>query len=252
MKQQPAPARTPAAAADCRSWTRSASCRKARPPTRRATWRASAASSSTTPSRPAPSPPERLAQAAVQRGLPGTTYHFVVAGDGTVYATQPLEAQTSQTNKPDVNAESIAVALAGDFTNAAPPERADGKRRAADRWFARAVQAARLGHRRRARACAHRVAGQPVAVGREVQGRPARAGCRADGARASGTGRRQAAAAGRGLAGAGCRVERANDRAPGGPGRGHGAARRGCKGSSTRPWRRTPACSSRSTRCSRG
>ena len=67
-------------------------------------------------------PPERLAQLMVQRGLPGITYHYLVSANGTVYATQPLEAQVSQTGKADVNADGIAVALAGDFTNTVPPD----------------------------------------------------------------------------------------------------------------------------------
>jgi N-acetyl-anhydromuramyl-L-alanine amidase AmpD len=65
--------------------------------------------------------PERLAQAAVGRGLPGIQYHYVVSADGTVYATQPHSAVVAQTNKPEVNADSLAVALAGDFTNVPPP-----------------------------------------------------------------------------------------------------------------------------------
>lgn len=66
--------------------------------------------------------PERLAQAAVQRGLAGITYHYLITGDGTVYATQPLDSQVSQTNKPAVNAEAVGVALAGNFTSAVPTE----------------------------------------------------------------------------------------------------------------------------------
>ncbi|MGE5601478.1 MAG: N-acetylmuramoyl-L-alanine amidase, partial [Nitrososphaerales archaeon] len=66
--------------------------------------------------------PERLAQAAVQRGLPGITYHYLITGDGTIYATQPLDALISQTNKAGVNADSIGVALAGNFTNTVPTE----------------------------------------------------------------------------------------------------------------------------------
>lgn len=66
--------------------------------------------------------PQRLAQLMVQRGLPGITYHYVIASNGTVSATQPLEAVVSQTSVAAVNGDSIAVALLGDFTNAAPPE----------------------------------------------------------------------------------------------------------------------------------
>jgi N-acetyl-anhydromuramyl-L-alanine amidase AmpD len=65
--------------------------------------------------------PERLAQAAVSRGLPGIQYHYLVWADGTIYATQPHTAAVTQTNKPDANADGIGVALAGDFTNVPPP-----------------------------------------------------------------------------------------------------------------------------------
>ena len=66
--------------------------------------------------------PERLAQAAVQRGLPGITYHYLITGDGTIVATQPLDSAISQTNRANVNADSVGVALAGNFTNAVPTE----------------------------------------------------------------------------------------------------------------------------------
>lgn len=65
--------------------------------------------------------PERLAQAAIGRGLPGITYHYVISGDGTIYATQPLEAAIQQTNTAAANADGIGVALAGNFQVAAPP-----------------------------------------------------------------------------------------------------------------------------------
>lgn len=66
--------------------------------------------------------PERLAEAAVQRGLPGITYHYLITGDGTIYATQPLDARISQTNRQNVNADGIGIALAGNFTNTVPTE----------------------------------------------------------------------------------------------------------------------------------
>ena len=64
--------------------------------------------------------PERLAQAQVSQGKPGITYHFLVNGNGTITWTQPLEALVDQTLLPDVNADGVAVALAGNFQNAVP------------------------------------------------------------------------------------------------------------------------------------
>jgi len=66
--------------------------------------------------------PQRVAEAQVGRGQPGITYHFLIQSDGTIYATQPLETITEQTKLPAVNAEGVAVALAGDFRTAVPPE----------------------------------------------------------------------------------------------------------------------------------
>jgi hypothetical protein len=63
---------------------------------------------------------EQLAQMYTQRGLPGIGYHFLVNGDGTSHWTQPLEALLPQTNIPSIDAESVAVALAGDFSNTIP------------------------------------------------------------------------------------------------------------------------------------
>ena len=65
--------------------------------------------------------PQRVAEAQVGQGRPGITYHFLVSSDGTIYATQPLETITEQTTQPAVNAEGVAVALAGDFRTAVPP-----------------------------------------------------------------------------------------------------------------------------------
>lgn len=66
--------------------------------------------------------PERVAEVQVGQGRPGITYHFLVAGDGTIYWTQPLSVVVAQTGKTDVNAEAIAVALAGNFTDVAPAD----------------------------------------------------------------------------------------------------------------------------------
>jgi hypothetical protein len=64
--------------------------------------------------------PERLAQAQVAQGKPGITYHFLVNGDGAITWTQPAETAVEQTLVPDVNADGIAVALAGNFQQAVP------------------------------------------------------------------------------------------------------------------------------------
>lgn len=66
--------------------------------------------------------PDRIAQSQVNSGKPGLTYHFLVAGNGTIYWTQPLETVTDQTLQPIINAEAVGVALAGNFTNAPPPD----------------------------------------------------------------------------------------------------------------------------------
>jgi hypothetical protein len=64
--------------------------------------------------------PERLAQAQVAQGKAGITYHFLVNGDGTISWTQPAETAVEQTLVADVNADGIAVALAGNFQEAVP------------------------------------------------------------------------------------------------------------------------------------
>ena len=66
--------------------------------------------------------PERLAQALVNRDKPGIKYHFLITGDGTIYWTQPLETAVEQTLVSAVNADGVAVALAGNFTAAVPSE----------------------------------------------------------------------------------------------------------------------------------
>lgn len=66
--------------------------------------------------------PERIAEVHVQRGLAGIKYHFLVDGSGTISWCQPLEAIVPQTERNPVNADSVAVALAGNFTSAVPTE----------------------------------------------------------------------------------------------------------------------------------
>ena len=55
-----------------------------------------------------------------RRNLPGITYHFTVGGDGTISWTEPLETETTHTNKPEVNREGVGVALIGNFNDAPP------------------------------------------------------------------------------------------------------------------------------------
>ena len=64
--------------------------------------------------------PERLAEAQVGQGRPGITYHYLITGDGAIYATQALDVVPAQTGKTGINQESIGIALAGNFTTAAP------------------------------------------------------------------------------------------------------------------------------------
>jgi hypothetical protein len=66
--------------------------------------------------------PQRIAETQVGQGKPGITYHFLVAGDGTIYWTQPLDLAVEQTLVDAVNADGVAVALAGNFTNVVPLE----------------------------------------------------------------------------------------------------------------------------------
>ena len=64
--------------------------------------------------------PQRVAQFQVGQGLPGIKYHFYITGDGQISWTQPVEALTAQTNVDAVNADGIAVCLAGDFNKVTP------------------------------------------------------------------------------------------------------------------------------------
>lgn len=66
-------------------------------------------------------PPDRIAQVQVAQGKAGITYHFLITADGTIYWTQPLETVVEQMLDPAANMQSVAVALAGNFTDLAPP-----------------------------------------------------------------------------------------------------------------------------------
>lgn len=65
--------------------------------------------------------PERIAQVQVAQGKAGITYHFLITADGTIYWTQPLETVVGQMLDPVTNEQSVGVALAGNFTDQAPP-----------------------------------------------------------------------------------------------------------------------------------
>ena len=65
--------------------------------------------------------PQRIAEALVGKGKQGIPYHFMVAADGALYRTQPLETVTDQTFVSAVNADGVAVCLMGDFTAVTPP-----------------------------------------------------------------------------------------------------------------------------------
>jgi N-acetyl-anhydromuramyl-L-alanine amidase AmpD len=68
---------------------------------------------------PASVGPERIASALINnRDLPGISYHYFVAADGTLYQTQPLTALTQHAYQ--FSAASVGVAFAGDFTDAIP------------------------------------------------------------------------------------------------------------------------------------
>lgn len=61
---------------------------------------------------------ERLAEALVNSGLPGISYHYCVTDRGTVYRTQPLDLAPGQT--PSTSLNSIEVCLIGNFTDQPP------------------------------------------------------------------------------------------------------------------------------------
>ncbi len=93
--------------------------------------------------------PQELAQQAVEQKKPGLPYHFLVTGDGRIYQTQPLSRIVQQNmgssiNK-KVNADSIAIALAGDFRKRRDVEPADVQRKAAADLIAWLISEQRLG-----------------------------------------------------------------------------------------------------------
>lgn len=64
--------------------------------------------------------PQQVAQFQVNQGLPGIKYHFFIDGAGAISWVQPVEAVVTQTNVEAVNADAVAVCLAGNFTSAPP------------------------------------------------------------------------------------------------------------------------------------
>ncbi len=63
--------------------------------------------------------PQRIAEVHVSQNKPGIAYHYLVAGDGAISATQPLTALVIQLNSSAnqaTNADSVALALAGNFS----------------------------------------------------------------------------------------------------------------------------------------
>jgi N-acetyl-anhydromuramyl-L-alanine amidase AmpD len=63
---------------------------------------------------------DRIARVQVDRGRPAISYHYFIGGDGTVFQTSQLTTTTEHTT--GHNSDSLAIALAGDFTNDVPTE----------------------------------------------------------------------------------------------------------------------------------
>jgi N-acetyl-anhydromuramyl-L-alanine amidase AmpD len=64
--------------------------------------------------------PEQLAATHLEQGKPAIACHFLVARDGTIYWTQPLEAVVHHALLSSINQSSIAVSLSGNFSGQAP------------------------------------------------------------------------------------------------------------------------------------
>ena len=61
---------------------------------------------------------DRIAAFQVRQGKPGITYHFFIGPDGSIFQTNPIDNLTSHTVGHDQT--SIALAVAGNFTNEIP------------------------------------------------------------------------------------------------------------------------------------
>jgi N-acetyl-anhydromuramyl-L-alanine amidase AmpD len=66
--------------------------------------------------------PERLAAIHLAQGKPAIACHFLVGRDGTIFWTQPFEVAVTHTLDPEINRNSIAVSLVGNFNGEAPCE----------------------------------------------------------------------------------------------------------------------------------
>jgi len=93
--------------------------------------------------------PKVLALQAVNQNKPGMPYHFLITGDGVINQTQPLTRIVQQNMSSGVNeminADSIAVALAGDFRRNQDVEPGDVQRQAAAALIAWLISQQRLG-----------------------------------------------------------------------------------------------------------
>lgn len=66
--------------------------------------------------------PAQLARRQIRRGRTGIACHYLVNGNGMTYQTQALEAVVNQSRLAAVDADGVAVALAGDFDLDTPTE----------------------------------------------------------------------------------------------------------------------------------
>lgn len=93
-------------------------------------------------------PAWRIAEVHVSQNKPGIAYHYLVNGDGTISATQPLTAVVLQLNSAanqSTNADSIALALAGNFSANKDVEPNVVQRKAAAQLIAWLMQTLALG-----------------------------------------------------------------------------------------------------------
>ncbi|MCP4199650.1 MAG: hypothetical protein GY762_21100 [Proteobacteria bacterium] len=78
---------------------------------------------------------KRIAEVHVGQGKPGIAYHYLIQGDGAIYATQPQSKVVLQSQNSDINSatnvDSVAVAFAGDFRPSRDVEPSDVQRQAA-------------------------------------------------------------------------------------------------------------------------
>lgn len=92
--------------------------------------------------------PQRIAEVHVSQNKPGVAYHYLVPGDGAIYATQPLDVLVTQVNSnanQATNADSVAVALAGNFSEDKDVEPNVIQRKAAAQLIAWLMQSLELG-----------------------------------------------------------------------------------------------------------